>query len=67
MKKYCIAGILLGVIAVIALILYAATPKLTLPETKEEPETKEKTEPILDPYAEELVEAGFPVSYAILL
>ena len=67
MRKYCIAGILLGVIALIALILYAASPKLTLPETKEEPETKEKTEPILDPYAEELVEAGFPPSYAILL
>lgn len=68
MKKYCVAGIILMAIALVALVLYASAPKLSLAEPSPSPETEEKeTELPLDPYAAELVEAGFPRSYAVAL
>ena len=67
MKYFYIAITTLTVITLLVLILYASSPKLSLPQNVPSPTAEKKSEPPLDPYAAELVEAGFPRSYAILL
>ena len=67
MKYFYVVLAIFAALGLTALIWNASTPKLALPETKDLLKTEEKTEPILDPYAAELFDAGFPASYAILL
>ncbi len=68
MKYVYIALACLVAIALIVMVLFSSAPKLSLPETGNVPPKTEAEEEIpLSPYAAELVAAGFPRSYAILL